>query len=108
MNKIEGQKEVLSKVTKTKKNTKRRNMGKDKVSYNSACASISLCKIGRLLCWNNASIIGKFFESIPHRQKKVASWHIMCRKVIGNMTFWVQNTYELAPFLDVSYCASNN
>ena len=30
----------------------------------------------------------------------------MCRKVIGNMTFWVTNTYELAPFLDVSYYIS--
>ena len=43
---------------------------------------------------------------LAQEKKKEVSWHIMCRKVIGNMTFGIQNAYELAPFLDVSYCIS--
>ena len=39
-------------------------------------------------------------------KKKDVSWHIMLRKVIGNMTFWVTKYIWIGIILDVSYYIS--
>ena len=78
-------------------------MGKDKVSYNSTCASIILCRIGRLLCWNNASIIGKFFESIPEPDEMATILDYLETSLFENISHApIQLSFKYTPGLSLS------